>query len=190
MAISLYNEDGSICKLRVGCLVVAAVCFFTSSLMQMSAADDIQDTKVEANLATQKQVTTQNFSKAKDLNQIIFTELSDAVAYLNTCGSINAGFVGCEVNFSDKFKQIYSQDIEAYDDGYTISITAQQKRDNICYKIIIDSSANVIAYNTKGEEITKQCVPHNFLKNPTGQGKSVSTTVANNARLGRTLVDN
>lgn len=184
MAISLYNEDGSICKLRVGCLMVAAVCFFTASLMQMSDNTDTQQV-----VAEEKVVTQQNFSKVKDFNQTVFVELSDAVAYLNTCGSINAGFEGCEVNFSDKFKQIYTQNIEAYDDGYTISVTAQHQQDNLCYKIIIDSSANVIAYNSKGEEITKQCVPHNFLKNTTGQGKSVSTTVANNTRLGSILVD-
>ena len=84
-------------------------------------------------------------------------ELSDGAAFLNSCGNINSGYIGCRFSFSKKVSPYYDSTIEAADDGFMITLVAkgEQQQDG-CVKFVVNSEGLYQAFNLQGVE-NQQC---------------------------------
>lgn len=84
-------------------------------------------------------------------------ELSDGAAFLNSCGNINSGYIGCRFSFSKKVSPYYDSTIEAADDGFMITLVAkgEQQKDG-CTKFVVNSEGLYQAFNGQGIE-NEQC---------------------------------
>lgn len=93
-------------------------------------------------------------------------ELSQGAAFLTSCGNLNAGFVGCNFDFSEKVNASYTSKIEAADDGFSITLEAKgEQRQDSCTRFIVNSEGIYKAFDAHGFEHSKCMSATGFNKN-------------------------
>lgn len=94
------------------------------------------------------------------------SELSQGAAFLTSCGNLNAGFVGCNFDFSETVSASYTSRIEAADDGFSITLEAKgEQRQDSCTRFIVNSEGVYKAFDVHGFERSKCMSATGFNKN-------------------------
>lgn len=85
-------------------------------------------------------------------------ELVNGAAFFTSCGNINAGYVGCRFEFSQKVSPYYDSRIEAADDGFMITLEAkgEQLKDN-CVRFMVNSEGMYQAFDEQGN-LSPKCL--------------------------------
>lgn len=171
----IFNYDGKVSIFRVVCLTIFAFCLIIYGVLALTSNDSNDRSNAQAQVSNQQDdvIEDETFDEEDDdeyqqlvkNRRMMLIELKDTVAFLSSCGNINAGFEGCRVDFSEQFKRYYKASVEAFDDGFSISVEAiNVQASDHCFKITVDSSLNVSVLDHKNQDITNKCVPNNYLK--------------------------
>lgn len=164
----LFNEDGSTCYFRVTCLALAATCALLHVFLKALSGHALAPESGDIHLAEQQQEASVDFSDEEDSSWSLFgmdserkqllqnrklalTEINDGASYLEACGNINAGYVGCKYTFSEKLSPFYNASIEAADDGFMITLEAKgEQLKDYCSRFVINSEGYFGGFNRQG----------------------------------------
>lgn len=155
----IFNEDGTVSLFRVSCLAVLALSVLAYFLLRP------HDGGTAETLAAAGQDNVGELAQAQEIDdydpllvrQMAIAELNDGAEFFKACGNINFGFEGCNYQFSDQLLSFYIPQVEAADDGFTITLTAKgRQRLDDCVKFTVDSIGTFVALDNQ-DRVTDKC---------------------------------
>lgn len=167
----LFNEDSKVSKVRVFCLITISFCMLALAILRQIHVDEKNIAKA-LTILNSEQIKTEKaltFFKEKELKKELFSnrvyaisEIIEAADFLSSCGTMNKGYIGCKLSFSDKLLSHYNPIISSFGDGYTISLKAVgfQKSDK-CSLININSQGLFEGFDKSGR-INETCIPSKY----------------------------
>ena len=170
----LYNTDRSLSKVRLICLIVVGVCMVSYPFVSHNQNDDIS--AAQDNIAHKKSMIAKIMEsdedklqdkRAKIRNEILL-ELKNRYEFLQSCGTINAGFEGCSVKFTDAFLEHYDARVSTAADGFSMTIIAKgDMKNDICIQFSLNSNGDFVALD-RNKKPTDKCTPKDFIKQNLG----------------------
>ncbi len=167
----LYNADSKISKFRVFCLITISFCLFALAFLRQLQVNE--ENRVNAlTILNSEQIKVEkalSILKEKELKKELFSnrvyaisEIIEAADFLSSCGTMNKGYIGCKLSFSDKLLSHYNPVISSFGDGYTITLKAVgvQKSDK-CSLININSQGLFEGFDKSGR-INETCIPSKY----------------------------
>lgn len=161
-ALSVRNEDGSVCVFRLCCLLVLAACMLAYGCV-LAAQDDGGKGAAAPKPAAHESADTQakpGASTAEGVRAMAFREIDEADEYYRGCGSVNEGFVGCSWKFSPEVSKYYDGRSVAADDGFAITLRAKPGNPDggKCALLEATSDGSRTSLDDKGR--ASDCFPH------------------------------
>lgn len=170
----LYNADRSLSKVRLVCLIVVGVCMVSYPFVSNDHKDDAsyrqeqvsQKKSMIAKIMESDEDKLQD-KRAKIRNEVLL-ELKNRYEFLQSCGTINAGFEGCSVKFTDALLEHYDARVSTAADGFNMTIIAKgDMKNDICVHFSLNSNGDFVALD-KQNKPTDKCTPKDFIKQNLG----------------------
>ena len=129
----IYNPNGRISIFRLICLLIIAVCMLLYGVLLLAEPNGSINSDIDGDgLAKSENIQVKN--KTDSLAEVIF-ELQNASSYLSSCGILNQGFEGCDINFSKNISEKFLISIDLADDGYSLEL--KSKNTQHCALILV-----------------------------------------------------
>ena len=142
----VFNQDGRVSYFRVTCLAIAIGCFVTGCVMHQETQEvtQVTDTVVSDEVA---EVETSNSENFEEIRKLALSQIKNATLYLQTCGELDNTFDNCSFNFTKEFTQYYQVKLDAFADGFDLTIKAKSNNNDSCKLFKVDSNGSYTAFN-------------------------------------------
>ncbi len=161
----VFNQDGTVSLFRVSCLLVALLSFIALAILKFQESEGGALSANEESVTESKASSFSLFKEQEDPKEVILenrklalTELEEASEFFRTCGLLNQGFEGCAYTFSDKVLGSFIPKVEAFDDGFSLSLFAKGAQLNdLCPTLEVTSQSGLLAFDSQGK-LTESCL--------------------------------
>lgn len=142
----VFNQDGRVSYFRVTCLAIAIGCFVTGCVMHQETQEvtQVTDTVVSDEVAEVETTDSENF---EEIRKLALSQIKNATLYLQTCGELDNTFDNCSFNFTKEFTQYYQVKLDAFADGFDLTIKAKSNNNDSCKLFKVDSNGSYTAFN-------------------------------------------
>ena len=142
----VFNQDGRVSYFRVTCLAIAIGCFVTGCVMHQETQEvtQVTDTVVSDEVAEVETSDSENF---EEIRKLALSQIKNATLYLQTCGELDNTFDNCSFNFTKEFTQYYQVKLDAFADGFDLTIKAKSNNNDSCKLFKVDSNGSYTAFN-------------------------------------------
>lgn len=142
----VFNQDGRVSYFRVTCLAIAIGCFVTGCVMHHETQEvtQVTDTVVSDEVAEVETSDSENF---EEIRKLALSQIKNATLYLQTCGELDNTFDNCSFNFTKEFTQYYQVKLDAFADGFDLTIKAKSNNNDSCKLFKVDSNGSYTAFN-------------------------------------------
>lgn len=172
----LYNADKSLSKVRLACLIVVGVCMISYPFVSNIHVSEVKEKESHAVAPTKKSMIAKimetdeeklQSKRAKIRNEVLL-ELKNRYEFLQSCGTINAGFEGCSIKFTDALLEYYDARVSTAADGFNMTIIAKgDMKNDICIQFSLNSNGDFVALDQNNKP-TQKCTPKDFIKQNLG----------------------
>lgn len=129
----IYNLNGRISIFRLICLLIIAACMLAYGVLLLTGANERTNLNIDSDeLAKSENIQVRN--KTDSLTEVI-SELQNASYYLSSCGILNQGFEGCDINFSKNISEKFFISVDLAEDGYSLEL--KSKNTQHCALILV-----------------------------------------------------
>lgn len=146
----IYNANGRISIFRLVCLVIIAACMLVYGFLLLVEPNKSIDQKADRDELVQNGNNQVQEKDQDPLTEVIF-ELQNVASYLSSCGIINQGFEGCEIDFSKNISDKFLTFIDLAEDGYSLEL--KSKTTQHCSLILVMND-EFRAYDENGKFAT------------------------------------
>ena len=142
----VFNQDGRVSYFRVTCLAIAIGCFVTGCVMHQETQEvtQVTDTVVSDEVAEVETSDSENF---EEIRKLALSQIKNATLYLQTCGELDNTFDNCSFNFTKEFTQYYQVKLDAFADGFDLTVKAKSNNNDSCKLFKVDSNGSYTAFN-------------------------------------------
>ena len=142
----VFNQDGRVSYFRVTCLAIAIGCFVTGCVMHQETQEvtQVTDTVVSDEVAEVETSDSENF---EEIRKLALSQIKNATLYLQTCGEIDNTFDNCSFDFTKEFTQYYQVKLDAFADGFDLTVKAKSNNNDSCKLFKVDSNGSYTAFN-------------------------------------------
>ena len=142
----VFNQDGRVSYFRVTCLAIAIGCFVTGCVMHQETQEvtQVTDTVVSDEVAEVETSDSENF---EEIRKLALSQIKNATLYLQTCGELDNSFDNCSFDFTKEFTQYYQVKLDAFADGFDLTIKAKSNNNDSCKLFKVDSNGSYTAFN-------------------------------------------
>ena len=142
----VFNHDGRISYFRVTCLAIAIGCFVTGCVMHQETQEvtQVTDTVVSDEVAEVETSDSENF---EEIRKLALSQIKNATLYLQTCGELDNTFDNCSFDFTKEFTQYYQVKLDAFADGFDLTVKAKSNNNDSCKLFKVDSNGSYTAFN-------------------------------------------
>ena len=142
----VFNQDGRVSYFRVTCLAIAIGCFVTGCVMHQETQEvtQVTDTVVSDEVAEVETSDSENF---EEIRKLALSQIKNATLYLQTCGELDNTFDNCSFDFTKEFTQYYQVKLDAFADGFDLTIKAKSNNNDSCKLFKVDSNGSYTAFN-------------------------------------------
>lgn len=142
----VFNQDGRVSYFRVTCLAIAIGCFVTGCVMHQETQEvtQVTDTVVSYEVAEVETSDSENF---EEIRKLALSQIKDATLYLQTCGELDNTFDNCSFDFTKEFTQYYQVKLDAFADGFDLTVKAKSNNNDSCKLFKVDSNGSYTAFN-------------------------------------------
>ena len=142
----VFNQDGRVSYFRVTCLAIAIGCFVTGCVMHHETQEvtQVNDTVVSDEVAEVETSDSENF---EEIRKLALSQIKNATLYLQTCGELDNTSDNCSFNFTKEFTQYYQVKLDAFADGFDLTIKAKSNNNDSCKLFKVDSNGSYTAFN-------------------------------------------
>ena len=142
----VFNQDGRVSYFRVTCLAIAIGCFVTGCVMHQETQDvtQVTDTVVSDEVAEVETSDSENF---EEIRKLALSQIKNATLYLQTCGELDNTFDNCSFDFTKEFTQYYQVKLDAFADGFDLTVKAKSNNNDSCKLFKVDSNGSYTAFN-------------------------------------------
>lgn len=142
----VFNQDGRVSYFRVTCLAIAIGCFVTGCVMHQETQEvtQVTDTVVSDEVAEVETSDSENF---EEIRKLALSQIKNATLYLQTCGELDNTFDNCSFDFTKEFTQYYQVKLDAFADGFDLTVKAKSNNNDSCKLFKVDSNGNYTAFN-------------------------------------------
>ena len=142
----VFNQDGRVSYFRVTCLAIAIGCFVTGCVMHQETQEvtQVTDTVVSDEVAEVETSDSENFEK---IRKLALSQIKNATLYLQTCGELDNTFDNCSFDFTKEFTQYYQVKLDAFADGFDLTVKAKSNNNDSCKLFKVDSNGSYTAFN-------------------------------------------
>ena len=142
----VFNQDGRVSYFRVTCLAIAIGCFVTGCVMHQETQEvtQVTDTVVSDEVA---EVETSNSENFEEIRKLALSQIKNATLYLQTCGELDNTFDNCSFDFTKEFTQYYQVKLDAFADGFDLTVKAKSNNNDSCKLFKVDSNGSYTAFN-------------------------------------------
>ena len=142
----VFNQDGRVSYFRVTCLAIAIGCFVTGCVMHQETQEvtQVTDTVVSDEVAEVETSDSENF---EEIRKLALSQIKNATLYLQTCGELDNTFDNCSFDFTKEFTQYYQVKLDAFADGFDLTVKARSNNNDSCKLFRVDSNGSYTAFN-------------------------------------------
>ena len=142
----VFNQDGQVSYFRVTCLAIAIGCFVTGCVMHQETQEvtQVTDTVVSDEVAEVETSDSENF---EEIRKLALSQIKNATLYLQTCGELDNTFDNCSFDFTKEFTQYYQVKLDAFADGFDLTVKAKSNNNDSCKLFKVDSNGSYTAFN-------------------------------------------
>ena len=142
----VFNQDGRGSYFRVTCLAIAIGCFVTGCVMHQETQEvtQVTDTVVSDEVAEVETSDSENF---EEIRKLALSQIKNATLYLQTCGELDNTFDNCSFDFTKEFTQYYQVKLDAFADGFDLTVKAKSNNNDSCKLFKVDSNGSYTAFN-------------------------------------------
>ena len=142
----VFNQDGRVSYFRVTCLAIAIGCFVTGCVMHQETQEvtQVTDTVVSDEVAEVETSDSENF---EEIRKLALSQIKNATLYLQTCGELDNTFDNCSFDFTKEFTQYYQVKLDAFADGFDLTVKAKSNNNDSCKLFKVDSNGRYTAFN-------------------------------------------
>ena len=142
----VFNQDGRVSYFRVTCLAIAIGCFVTGCVMHHETQEvtQVHDTVVSDEVTEVETSDSENF---EEIRKLALSQIKNATLYLQTCGELDNTFDNCSFDFTKEFTQYYQVKLDAFADGFDLTIKAKSNNNDSCKLFKVDSNGSYTAFN-------------------------------------------
>ena len=142
----VFNQDGRVSYFRVTCLAIATGCFVTGCVMHQETQEvtQVTDTVVSDEVAEVETSDSENF---EEIRKLALSQIKNATLYLQTCGELDNTFDNCSFDFTKEFTQYYQVKLDAFADGFDLTVKAKSNNNDSCKLFKVDSNGSYTAFN-------------------------------------------
>lgn len=142
----VFNQDGRVSYFRVTCLAIAIGCFVTGCVMHQETQEvtQVTDTVVSDEVAEVETSDSENF---EEIRKLALSQIKNATLYLQTCGELDNTFDNCSFDFTREFTQYYQVKLDAFADGFDLTVKAKSNNNDSCKLFKVDSNGSYTAFN-------------------------------------------
>ena len=142
----VFNQDGRVSYFRVTCLAIAIGCFVTGCVMHQETQEvtQVTDTVVSDEVAEVETSDSENF---EEIRKLALSQIKNATLYLQTCGELDNTFDNCSFDFTKEFTQYYQVKLDAFADGFDLTVKARSNNNDSCKLFKVDSNGSYTAFN-------------------------------------------
>ena len=142
----VFNQDGRVSYFRVTCLAIAIGCFVTGCVMHQETQEvtQVTDTVVSDEVAEVETSDSENF---EEIRKLALSQIKNATLYLQTCGELDNTFDNCSFDFTKEFTQYYQVKLDAFADGFDLTVKAKSNNNDSCKLFRVDSNGSYTAFN-------------------------------------------
>lgn len=142
----VFNQDGRVSYFRVTCLAIAIGCFVTGCVMHQETQEvtQVTDTVVIDEVAEVETSDSENF---EEIRKLALSQIKNATLYLQTCGELDNTFDNCSFDFTKEFTQYYQVKLDAFADGFDLTVKAKSNNNDSCKLFKVDSNGSYTAFN-------------------------------------------
>ena len=142
----VFNQDGRVSCFRVTCLAIAIGCFVTGCVMHQETQEvtQVTDTVVSDEVAEVETSDSENF---EEIRKLALSQIKNATLYLQTCGELDNTFDNCSFDFTKEFTQYYQVKLDAFADGFDLTVKAKSNNNDSCKLFKVDSNGSYTAFN-------------------------------------------
>ncbi|HAO91075.1 MAG: hypothetical protein PUB79_07025 [Succinivibrio sp.] len=142
----VFNQDGRVSYFRVTCLAIAIGCFVTGCVMHQETQEvtQVTDTVVSDEVAEVETSDSENF---EEIRKLALSQIKNATLYLQTCGELDNTFDNCSFDFTKEFTQYYQVKLDAFADGFDLTVKAKSNNNDSCKLFKVDSNGSYTAFN-------------------------------------------
>ena len=142
----VFNQDGRVSYFRVTCLAIAIGCFVTGCVMHQETQEvtQVTDTVVSDEVAEVETSDSENFG---EIRKLALSQIKNATLYLQTCGELDNTFDNCSFDFTKEFTQYYQVKLDAFADGFDLTVKAKSNNNDSCKLFKVDSNGSYTAFN-------------------------------------------
>ena len=142
----VFNQDGRVSYFRVTCLAIAIGCFVTGCVMHHETQEvtQVTDTVVSDEVAEVETSDSENF---EEIRKLALSQIKNATLYLQTFGELDNTFDNCSFNFTKEFTQYYQVKLDAFADGFDLTVKAKSNNNDSCKLFKVDSNGSYTAFN-------------------------------------------
>lgn len=152
----VFNQDGRVSYFRVTCLAIAIGCFVTGCVMHQETQEvtQVTDTVVSDEVAEVETSDSENF---EEIRKLALSQIKNATLYLQTCGELDNTFDNCSFDFTKEFTQYYQVKLDAFADGFDLTVKAKSNNNDSCKLFKVDSNGSYTAFNQDNTQ-DKSCI--------------------------------
>ena len=142
----VFNQDGRVSYFRVTCLAIAIGCFVTGCVMHQETQEvtQVTDTVVSDEVAEVETSDSENF---EEIRKLALSQIKNATLYLQTCGELDNTFDNCSFDFTKELTQYYQVKLDAFADGFDLTVKAKSNNNDSCKLFKVDSNGSYTAFN-------------------------------------------
>lgn len=142
----VFNQDGRVSYFRVTCLAIEIGCFVTGCVMHQETQEvtQVTDTVVSDEVAEVETSDSENF---EEIRKLALSQIKNATLYLQTCGELDNTFDNCSFDFTKEFTQYYQVKLDAFADGFDLTVKAKSNNNDSCKLFKVDSNGSYTAFN-------------------------------------------
>ena len=142
----VFNQDGRVSYFRVTCLAIAIGCFVTGCVMHQETQEvtQVTDTVVSDEVAEVETSDSENF---EEIRKLALSQIKNATLYLQPCGELDNTFDNCSFDFTKEFTQYYQVKLDAFADGFDLTVKARSNNNDSCKLFRVDSNGSYTAFN-------------------------------------------
>ena len=142
----VFNQDGRVSYFRVTCLAIAIGCFVTGCVMHQETQEvtQVTDTVVSDEVAEVETSDSENF---EEIRKLALSQIKNATLYLQTCGELDNTCDNCSFDFTKEFTQYYQVKLDAFADGFDLTVKAKSNNNDSCKLFKVDSNGSYTAFN-------------------------------------------
>ena len=142
----VFNQDGRVSYFRVTCLAIAIGCFVTGCVMHQETQEvtQVTDTVVSDEVAEVETSDSENF---EEIRKLALSQIKNATLYLQTCAELDNTFDNCSFDFTKEFTQYYQVKLDAFADGFDLTVKAKSNNNDSCKLFKVDSNGSYTAFN-------------------------------------------